>query len=340
MLRIAAIGFGVLTDQTSKPYHELLAFARVVASQTGGLVTAVWLGTADPDAAGALILRGADEVQLLSIPRSGIASAPQDNPAEAYLPPEHALIALEWAATQFSPDIMLLPADTIGAEVGPRLAHRIGGGIVTDVTGFGLNNTGTISWQRPIYGGKAVAVMIAQGKPQIATMRARAFVALSPDQNRQGKIMKSEITENPPLRVTLQEVVREETAGVRLEDAKIIVSGGRGIGGAEGFKELQHLADLLRGAVGCSRQAADAGWLASSSMVGQTGKIVSPDIYIAIGISGSSQHMAGVKARLIVAINNDKDAPIFNVAQVGVLSDWRKIVPALARFVQEQEVKS
>jgi electron transfer flavoprotein alpha subunit len=194
-----------------------------------------------------------------------------------------------------------------------------------------------LGWERPIYGGKAVAVMKAQGKPQIATMRPRALEAMPPDPNRQGKVLKSEIAENSPTRVTLQERFREETAGLRLEDAKIIVSGGRGIGGAEGFKELQHLADLLRGAVGCSRQAADAGWLTSSSMVGQTGKIVSPDTYIAIGISGSAQHMAGVKSRTIVAINIDKDAPIFKVAQVGVVSDWRKIVPILAKRLESRK---
>ena len=305
---------------------ELVAAAEQLKEKLGdGIVQVALLG---PDAEGyaeTLIHHGADKVLVVSSPELIDYST------------EPILTVLEAAIRQVSPAVILFPADTVGGEIAPRLAYRLGAGIVTDCVGFDVDAAGQLRWLRPVYGGKAMAYMVAKGPLQIATFRQRAYEPLPEDTSRQGKVQALDVELEPEMaRVSLVEEVREEIEGISLDEAKIVIGGGRGIGDAGAFSELETLAEILQGAVGSSRPPADSGWVTHGKLIGQTGKIVSPNLYIAIGISGAPQHMAGISAaKTIVAINKDEDAPIFKVAHLGVVDDWRQVVPALIRACRE-----
>ena len=327
---------------------ELVAAAEQLREKLGdGIVQVALLGPDAESYAETLIHHGADEVL--------VASSPE---LQSYKT-ELILEVLEAVIKQVSPGVIFFPADTVGGEVAPRLAYRLGIGIVTDCVGFevepspssppklggkeggqswgGKSEGRQLRWLRPVYGGKAMAFMVAKGPLQIATFRQRAYEPLPEDTSRQGKVQALEVELEPVMaRVSLVEEVREEVEGISLDEAKIVIGGGRGIGGPEAFSELETLAQILEGAVGSSRPPADSGWVTHAKLIGQTGKIVSPNLYIAIGISGAPQHMAGISAaKTIVAINKDEDAPIFKVAHLGVVDDWRQVVPALIRACRE-----
>lgn len=299
---------------------ELLAAARQLGDKLGGgNVQALLLG---PDAEGygeTLVHRGADEVFIVSHPRLEYHEA------------EVVLGTLETAVERLSPGLVLFPHDDLGGDVGSRLAYRLGTGIITDCVGFEIED-GVIRWLRPVYGGKAMAYMVAGGSMQLATIRSRAFEPLPADPTRQGQVQALEIdVDSIPSQVSFLEEIQEKIEGISLDQAQIIVSGGRGMGDAEGFSALRDLAEVLGAAVGGSRPAADLGWVPHSRLVGQTGKIVAPNLYIAVGISGAPQHMAGAGAsKTIVAINKDEDAPIFKVAHIGIVGEWEKVLPALS----------
>lgn len=242
------------------------------------------------------------------------------------------LFALERMAQAADPRVFLLPGNSLGRDLAARLAFRVQGGVVTDVIDVDVQASGkTPRFTRQAYGGKAVAVMTPKTLPVVATLKPRTFDPAAPAGEKQGK----EVTVEAPLdpgqaRTRLVERVQEETTGVKLEDARVVVSGGRGLGGPEGFDVLVELARVLNGAVGASRAATDAGWVPSSMQVGQTGKTVSPDLYIAVGISGATQHVAGISgAKTIVAINIDPECSIFKVAHLGIVGDYRTIIPTL-----------
>jgi len=302
---------------------ELLTAARELRDRLGGEVQALLLGSEMAHAGQALIEHGADRV-LVTEHRSL-------SPHETDL----MLVALETAVKAVSPTAILFPHDRVGQELGPRLAYRLRAGIVTDCTGLEVED-GRIRWIRPVYGGKAMAVMSIEGPVQIVTLRPKAFAPSAADTSRAGEIQRLEVALPPAGPVELVEVVRGEVEeGPSIDEAPIVVSGGRGIGGPEGFQKLEELARLLGGAVGASRPAVDSGWMSHARLIGQTGKIISPDLYIAIAISGAPQHMTGVSsAKTIVAINRDEDAPIFKMAHVGVVGDWRQVVPALIRALE------
>ncbi len=238
---------------------------------------------------------------------------------------------------EHNPDIVLAGATTSGRELLAGAAADLDGGILNDVTEIALED-GKLTAVRPVLGGKVLSVEAVVGDgPQFATLRTRAFKAQEPDASRSG-----EITEAAPvlaaneIATTIENI--EETSGeISLTDASIIVSGGRGVGGPEGFEPVRKLAKTLGGAVGASRAAVDAGWIPYEHQVGQTGKVVSPDLYIAAGISGAIQHQAGMRtAKVIVAINNDPEAPIFRLAQYGVVGDLFEILPALTDVFKEK----
>ena len=197
-----------------------------------------------------------------------------------------------------------------------------------------LDDAGRLLATRPTYGGNAEATVACLSNPAVVSLRPKSIDALAPDASRTGEVVPLTVETN--VRTKVLERVEAQAEGIRLEDARIVVSGGRGLGGPEPFAALESLASLLGGAVGASRAACDAGWVPSSYQVGLTGKTVTPDLYIAIGISGASQHMAGCStAKTLVAINKDAGANIFKEARFGVTGDWQKVLPAFTEQLHE-----
>jgi electron transfer flavoprotein alpha subunit len=242
------------------------------------------------------------------------------------------LLALAGIAQAAEPRVFLLPGDSLGRDLAARLAFRLQAGVTTDVTDVDVQaSEKTPRFTRQAYGGKAIAILTPKRLPVVATLKPRTFDPAAPAGEKQGREVAIEASLNPgQARTRLVNRVQEETTGVKLEDARVVVSGGRGLGGPEGFEVLVELARVLKGAVGASRAATDAGWVPSSMQVGQTGKTVSPDLYIAVGISGATQHVAGISgAKTIVAINTDPESSIFKVAHLGIVSDFKAIIPAL-----------
>ena len=248
--------------------------------------------------------------------------------------------ALEFICNQVNPSVVLTAKTPIGRSAGPRLAYRLGAGVAQDCIYLeGDTGTGKVTVTRPVYGGNAMAKFtFSNDATQVAVLRIKAFEPLPIDNERSGSITKInfEMTEYQ-VKTKLVETVQEESEGVKLEEAEVIIGWGRGLGGPESFGQLEELAKLFdSGAVGASRAVCDAGWLDHSYQIGLTGKTVTPNLYITFGISGASQHMAGCSAsKNIVAINKDGEANIFKEASFGVVGDWEKVLPSFAATVQE-----
>ena len=234
----------------------------------------------------------------------------------------------------------MIGATNVGRDMGPRLSCRLKTGLTADCTAVDYDEeTGNIAWTRPTFGGNLLAVIMCPAhRPQIGTVRPGVFKKGERKPENQPEIIREAISVKPErIRTRLVEVLKEAGAGsVNLENAEIIVSGGRGIGGPKGFELLQELADLLGGEVVASRAAVDSDWIGHVHQVGQTGKTVGPKLYIACGISGAIQHVAGMSGSdTIVAINKDPDAPIFNIADYGIVGDLYTVIPALIREIKE-----
>lgn len=247
-------------------------------------------------------------------------------------------IALHQVCQRAQPKVVLLPGDSMGRELGPRLAHGLKAGFVAEFIDFDLDPaSGRLLFTRQTYGGKAMAVLRPIADSVVATVKLRTLEPATKEEGRTGEEIRVDVAlEASQLKTRLLEKVEEEVTGVKLEDAKIVISGGRGLRGPEGFKVLEQLAQVLKGAVGASRAATDAGWVPPSWQVGQTGKSVSPELYVAFGISGATQHVAGISgAKHIVAVNTDPEAPIFKVAQLGVVGDWKAVATKLIESCRE-----
>ncbi len=247
--------------------------------------------------------------------------------------------ALTEVCKQIGPNVVLVGKTQDGKEIGPRVAFRLGAGLAQDCTRVGVDgDTGRVVATRPVYGGSAMAAVTFPGDGlQVAIMRGRAYEPPAPDASRIGDIIPVtvDLTASPN-RVKNIRTVAQASEGVRLEDADIVVAGGRGLGGPEPFELLGQLTDLLGGAMGASRAACDAGWIDHSYQVGLTGRSIAPNVYITVGISGASQHMAGCSgARRIVAINKDREANIFKDASYGVVGDWQAVIPSFMETVRE-----
>jgi electron transfer flavoprotein alpha subunit len=284
---------------------ELASAGRQVADQSGQPLSAVVVGTSGSEAAASL---GEYGVERVYVAESDAAVAPS---------PEWVQAAVEAAVQKAQPEIVLLTA------------------IVTDATALRMEGDRMVI-TKPVYGGSAISEQHVSTSPQMATLRPRAFQASEPQVGRQAAVEPLAV-EAPTERMQLLEEVREEAAsGPKLKDAKIVISGGRGLGGPENWKYVEQLAELLGGAVGASRAVTDAGWVAPSHQVGLTGAAVGPDLYIAIGISGAVQHVAGISgARNVVAINRDAEANIFKYARYGVVGDWKAVLPAFTQRLKE-----
>ncbi len=306
---------------------ELLSLARSLADEIGDDVSVSLQGASVGSEAGDAVALGADKVYKIESP---VLSEPQ---IEAHLS------ALEQVAKHTNPSIILIGRTPLGRDVGPRLAFRLGASVAQDCVEVSVNaGTGRVLATRPVYGGNAMASVSFSGDSvQVVIVRPKTFEANVPDPDRDGSIEDfSADLDDSVIKARLIETVSQESEGVRLEDAGIVVSGGRGLGGPEPFEQLQTLSDLLGGALGASRAACDAGWIDHSHQVGLTGKTITPNLYITVAISGASQHMAGCSAsKNIVAINRDEDANIFKSATYGVIGDWNKILPSFIETVRE-----
>jgi electron transfer flavoprotein alpha subunit/NAD-dependent dihydropyrimidine dehydrogenase PreA subunit len=240
---------------------------------------------------------------------------------------------------KFKPEIFLLGATTIGRDLAARLAIRVGAGLTADCTGLSIDPEKKILRQtRPAFGGNIMATIISpNNRPQMATVRPKVFKRMKKQEGRKGDLIKfNPVIRDEDLAVKLLEIIKDESVKVNLAEAEIIVSGGRGLGEAKNFKLIEDLAKVLGGAVGASRATVDAGWISAHHQVGQTGKTVAPKLYIACGISGKIQHLAGMQSSdTIVAINKDPDAPIFKVATYGIIGDLFEYVPLLTKKLQE-----
>ena len=231
------------------------------------------------------------------------------------------------------PAIVLVGATAMGKDLGPRLAARLGVGLASDCTALEIED-GRLLATRPIFAGKALAKVKLNADPQMATVRPNVLAAPEPDAGATATVEPvAALTDN--VRATVVDIVGAGEGEIDVAEAEIIVSGGRGVGGPEGFAPVSSLAKTLGAAVGASRAAVDAGWIEHSHQVGQTGKTVTPNLYVACGISGAIQHLAGMKtSKVIVAVNKDPEAPIFNVANYGIVGDLFEVVPLLEKELQ------
>jgi electron transfer flavoprotein alpha subunit len=246
--------------------------------------------------------------------------------------------ALHQICERMQPTVVLLPGDVIGRELGPRLAYRLRAAFVSEFIDFDVDQaSGGLRFTRSAYGGKALAVVQPRATSVVATAKLRTLEPAAPEEGRMGEEIRVDVAlEASQLKTHLVKRVQEEATGINLGDAKIVVSGGRGLHGPEGFKLLEELARVLKGAVGASRAATDAGWVPPSWQVGQTGRTVSPELYLAFGISGATQHVAGITgSKCIIAVNTDPAAPIFKVAQLGIVDDWKAVATGLIQRCKE-----
>jgi electron transfer flavoprotein alpha subunit len=301
---------------------ELLGQAAKLAADLQGTVAAAVLGHNVDHLAQEAIAYGAKFVYQIDDPVLGHYRTQ---------PYAHGMISL---IEKYKPEIVLLGATTTGRDLAGAVATRLGTGLTADCTGLSIDKErGLLEQTRPAYGGNIMATILCdQKRPQMSTVRPRVMAMPPRDPSNTGQIMKEPLgLAEQQVAVRLLEYVREQTGtGLRVEDAEIVVAGGRGVGGPDGFKVLQELADVLGGVVGGSRGAVENGWIPHERQVGQTGRTVRPKLYVACGISGAVQHLVGMQnSQAIVAINADPEAPIFSVATHGIVGDMFKIVPAL-----------
>jgi electron transfer flavoprotein alpha subunit len=238
------------------------------------------------------------------------------------------------------PEILLIGATNIGRDLAPRVASRVTTGLTADCTQLDIDmENRNLLQTRPAFGGNLMATIVtSEFRPQMSTVRPGVMKAMEPVAGRTGEVVNvtPKLTEDD-IRVKVLEILHEKKKGVLIEEAEVIVSGGRAMGGPEGFEILKPLAERLGGEIGSSRAAVDSGWIAKPHQVGQTGKTVKPMIYIACGISGAIQHLAGMKdSDIIIAINKDPNAPIFNIANYSIVGDFREVVPALVEALGEK----
>jgi electron transfer flavoprotein alpha subunit len=242
------------------------------------------------------------------------------------------------AIQQLKPRILLFGHTDVGSDLGPHVAFTMSRAITTDCIALQINGeTKSLLRTKPVNGGLAIAVFASEGFPQIATVRPKSMTPAEKTGGPGGKIEKLDTAvETASQSVQVKGRTMEETEGVRIEDAEIIVSGGRGMGGPEGFKELEEMGRFLNAAIGGSRVAVDNGWIPTSSQIGLTGTIVAPRVYMAVGISGASQHMTGCgRSKRIIAINKDPAAAIFKQSHFGVVGDWKAVLPAFMAKLKE-----
>ena len=318
---------------------ELLGKAKELASDLSTDVTAVLIGSGVKGLADQLAEYGADKVIVVDDPEL------KEYRTEPYA---HALTSI---INEYKPEIVLVGATAIGRDLGPRVSARVATGLTADCTvleigDFPLNpipgqeqKHNQLLMTRPAFGGNTIATIACpDNRPQMATVRPGVMQKIAPIAGAKAEVIEYNPGFTPNNKyVEILDIVKELSDTVDIMDAKILVSGGRGVGSAENFKMLQDLADVIGGTVSCSRAVVDNGWMPKELQVGQTGKTVRPNVYFAIGISGAIQHTAGMEeSDIIIAINKDETAPIFDVADYGIVGDLNKIVPMLTEQIKAE----
>jgi len=306
----------------AKVAFELLGCGRALADAKKVPLSAMLVGSAVKPLAQELIYHGADRVVVVEDPRLlNYSTAPFCR-------------ALTSIIQQDKPEIVLIGASGIGRDLAPRVSNRLRTGLTADCTGLAIEDpSGLLLQTRPAFGGNIMATIACPNhRPQMATVRPGVMKPLTRDESRKGEIRVSRIAiKDTDLKVIIKEVIRKAGKIVDLSEARVIVSGGRGVGGPKGFEAIRELAEVMGGQVGASRAAVEAGWIDHDHQVGQTGKSVSPKMYLACGISGAIQHLAGISgADFVIAINRDPRAPIMKAADVAIVGDLHQVIPLLA----------
>jgi electron transfer flavoprotein alpha subunit len=304
---------------------EVLSAASRLAAQLGGSVTAGIVGEAAESWNAECFAYGTKKV----VRGAGVGS----------YQPDTYIAAVQQIAAHIAADVALVPSTTYGLEIAPLVAYRLGASITLDCIELRGDSSGRFTITKPVYGGKANSELVASKPPVVIAMRMRAVTPVERQEAAGGEVetVRVDLGQIRP-RTRIVERITEQTGASRLEDARVVVSGGRGIGGKENFAQLEELARLLGGTVGASRAACDLGWVPANLQIGQTGKKVAPELYFAVGISGASQHLVGVSgARHIVAINSDAKSPIFQVAELGLVEDWKIFLPKLMEALKRRK---
>lgn len=306
---------------------ELLTPGKMMAGKQGGELVAVVIGHNVDEAVKAASTHGADKVLVV------------DGPEYEHYTTDAYTIALCALVEKYGPTSMMIGATNNGRDLGPRVSCRLHGGLTADCTALDIDEeSGNVAWTRPAFGGNLMAtIMCPNNRPQIGTVRPGVFKKCEETEAKAEVIREDIHVDEKDIRTKVLEVIKEMgDENVDLEGAEIIVSGGRGVGGPEGFEPIRELANVLGATVGASRAAVDSGWIGHAHQVGQTGKTVGPKLYIACGISGAIQHLAGMSGSdVIVAINKDPDAPIFDVADYGVVGNLFEVLPVLTEEIKK-----
>lgn len=318
-----AKGIWIIIEQSKSEIRkvslELLSQSRIIADKTGEPLVAVILGNGIANLSKNAAAYGADKVIVVDDDKLA------DYTTGAYTSILNKLIRKE------EPQAVLMGNTAVGKDLAPRLAQRLGVGMASDCTAMEIDEESFLTFKRPIYGGKAFAELSSTVRPILATIRPNTFPLAAPDSLHQAEVVNETADIDPAdLRAIVKEIVLATSERPELIEANIIISGGRGMKGPENYCILEACADAIGAAVGASRAAVDAGWIEQKFQVGQTGKTVSPTLYIACGISGAIQHLAGMgSSKVIVAINKDPEANIFNLADYGIVGDLFEIIPML-----------
>ncbi len=301
--------------------HELLGEGRKLADAKGQKLAGVLIGDGVEELAKQVFASGADKVYLIEAPE-----------LKQYSTDGYTAVFTDLINT-YKPSVILIGATNDGRDLGPRVACRVGTGLTADCTDLGIDEqTGLVAWTRPAFGGNIMATILCpEHRPQMGTVRPKVFKRPEQDFARSGEIVRvASKVRSQDIRTKLLDLVKVCTTSCNLEEAEVIVSGGRGMCKPENFCLIEELANVLGGVVGASRAVVDAGWKPHFHQVGQTGKTVGPKVYFACGISGAIQHVAGMSSSdVVIAINKDADAPIFKVADYGVVGDVMEVLPAL-----------
>ncbi len=324
--------FGEIAEGRLAPITiELLGAGRKLANDLGEELSALLLGSQATGLSQEAIAYGADSIYVM-----------EDPLLDQYNSDAYTQVAAD-LCKKIAPSILLLGYTDIGCDLAPRLNGRLGGGLAMDCMALSIDPaTKLLISTRPVFGGNAHATVVSKSaRPQMATVRPKTMPPAERNDSRQGKIIPIEGKVDPSaIKVKLVERIKEEVEGVKLEDAEVVVTGGRGIGSAKNWEMIQELARVLGGAVGATRPACDEGWASVSLQIGQSGKVVSPKLYIAVALSGAMSHISGhLGSKYIVAINKDKEANIFNVAHYGIIGDYKEVLPALTAKLKELKSK-